>query len=341
MPREIKTCLFCQATQSDISLFTVVRGWRYLRCKACGLIFLNPMPTEDELSHFYNESYAYDRERYRESVARQGEWLQLLGSFRDGRARLLEIGCSYGYFLAAARERGWDVQGIELSERAGRFACQELGLRVITGRVSDCAENLQTPFDVIVAWHVLEHDLEPHRFLHEIFQVLRPGGVLTLRVPNVESAAARLAGAGWQWLSPPEHAFMYSRRTLNTLLSSCGFEILHARTARGNARNLWFEILRARSKALLLLGRKADGRAERFSFAPPAVYENRLWYRVLEETISLGTKPFDWLMSPWLARHGWEAELVVVARKPDSCVFSSPETQSDEGRCRGSWIVGS
>jgi SAM-dependent methyltransferase len=171
-------------------------------------------------------------------------------------------------------------------------------------------------YDAIVAWHLLEHETDPRRFLTAAFQLLRPGGILFLRVPNLGSTVSRLAGQSWQWLSPPEHVFMFTQKAISLLLETSQFEISQIRTARGNARNMWFEAARARAKSLasrFVRSSPPEGR-----FGSRTVYEGRPWYRAAERTIEALSKPIDSWLSPWLAKRGREAELILLARKPTS-----------------------
>jgi len=85
------------------SPYAVVNGWRYFQCGSCSLIFLNPMPTPEFLAEYYNEIYDYDPQVYRESVEGQQHWLLgLIEGHRQPPGKLLEVGCSYGYFLESS-----------------------------------------------------------------------------------------------------------------------------------------------------------------------------------------------------------------------------------------------
>jgi len=319
MPKLVTNCVLCGVKPEQFRPYADVSGWRYVSCANCGLVFLNPQPTEEELGVFYNHSYNYDLRRYKDSIPQQQVWLELLEQFTQHPGNLLEVGCSYGYFLAAAQKRGWSACGVELGKEAAEFARRELGLPVERGRILDLPRSTASSFDAIVAWHVLEHDPEPYAFLETAYDLLRPGGILALRVPNLDSTVAKLSGACWQWLSPPEHVCMYTLDTLSQFLIQSGFEILTSRTARGNSRNIWFEVLRARIK--MAVTSTPNGRAnpsEPFRFNPPTVYQDRLWYRAGEELFKIGTLPVDWFVSRWMSKRGKEAELAVLARKPVS-----------------------
>lgn len=324
MPNRIANCVVCAAAAGSFEPFASTRGWQYVRCANCGLVLLDPQPTEAELGHFYNDAYSYDRRRYENSIPQQHVWLDALATACGGPGELLEVGCSYGHFLAAARKRGWSVRGIELNRAAAAFAREKLGLAVGQGRILDVLNGGggAESFDAVVAWHVLEHDPDPRRFVEAAFALLRPGGVLAFRVPNLDSAVARLSGDCWQWLSPPEHVCMYTAGTLSRLLTERSFEVLSTRTLRGNARNMWFEILRARTKRAVMR-RAQPGRAQP-AFDRPAVYQDRAWYRAIEGIFDVVSMPADWLLSRWLSAQGREAELAMIGRKPLAQTGSAP-----------------
>jgi heptosyltransferase-2 len=231
---------------------------------------------------------------------------------------ILEIGCSYGFFLDAARRQGWKVDGVELGEYAGKYAREELGLPVRTGTLFDLPQEYGACFAAIVAWHVLEHEPDPLGLLNRAHELLRPGGIIGLRVPNMESWVARLAGPHWQWLSPPEHIYLFSAHTLSRLLTKAGFEVVLTDSARGPAHNTWFEIVRARAKQRFM--RQANGMSDstaKGGFDRPRIYEDKWWYRLCHRAFEASSLPADLVLSPWLSRRTLEAELVMFARKTD------------------------
>ena len=155
----------------------------------------------------------------------------------------------------------------------------------------------------------------PRDFTDDIAALLRPGGILVLRTPNINSAVAKLAGARWEWLSPPDHICMFSAQSIGSLLRASGFGVLRMQTAHGNTSNAWYEVLR--SWALLALRPKSISGQPKVSLAAPRLFAYRRWHRTTKFVIEMGSKPIDCVVSPPLARLGTEAELVVVARKLD------------------------
>ncbi len=105
--------------------------------------------------------------------------------------RMLEIGCSSGEFLEVFKKRGWEVRGLEISEKAAKRALE----REITVRVHDANTNLpfqDNSFDVVIAGEVIEHLFEDLDFLHECHRVLDKNGILLLTTPNLMSLKNRI-----------------------------------------------------------------------------------------------------------------------------------------------------
>jgi SAM-dependent methyltransferase len=196
------------------------------------------------LNEYYAKAYVVDCENYRRNISKHGprdiaalEKLNELG-------RLLEVGCSWGFFLENARKRGWEVHGIELSASSAKWAKEVLGLNVTCGTIEDFLIPDEVPFDVVVAWHVIEHMQEPANFLRVAYERLRPGGLLALRTPNIGSLPARINGQTWQWVGAPAHLSLFSPKSLGLAVESAGFSVQHVSTRRGDAYNPVFELLR-------------------------------------------------------------------------------------------------
>jgi 2-polyprenyl-3-methyl-5-hydroxy-6-metoxy-1,4-benzoquinol methylase len=148
-------------------------------------------------------------------------------SLAPRRGELLDIGCGTGNFLAAARDRGYGVTGIELDRNAARFAKERLGLqRLFPLTISEFAEqHAGEHFDVVTFFEVLEHQAAPAEFLQKVKTCVRPGGMIALSVPNRE-----------RWLTgpdvldyPPNHFLRWNAAALKQFLSAQGFEVLTIR----------------------------------------------------------------------------------------------------------------
>ncbi|HSJ55659.1 MAG TPA: class I SAM-dependent methyltransferase, partial [Anaerolineae bacterium] len=146
----------CDACGADDASF-LFEGWdrlhgqpghfRVVRCRRCGLIYLNPRPTPDAIGLYYPDDYRpyiapvrAARKRVTRWDARYGLYKRLrVVSAHQATGRLLDVGCATGDFLAFSQERGWETHGVELVEPAAAYCRDVLGLHVVTGDLLDAA----------------------------------------------------------------------------------------------------------------------------------------------------------------------------------------------------------
>jgi len=221
-------CRLCGS--NDYRRLITKLGYDVVRCRRCGLVFVWPQPTAEELEALYS-SGAYhaeidEAERRRYAERRLDEIERLVPPL----GRLLDVGCSRGYLLEAARERGWQVAGVEINRRSVEVA-RSRGLEVHRGTLADAPFPPES-FDVVTAFDVIEHLRSPRAFLARVHRLLRPDGFLVLTTPNIGGLVpratywlvARTLGA-WEHPTPPGHLVQFSRHTLAALLSRSGFEV--------------------------------------------------------------------------------------------------------------------
>lgn len=222
-----KNCLLCGDVQATVRL--AQSDTRVLQCSQCGLTFIDPLPTARELSALYLgydpdlrdqdfPSHLVWRKNWRLPVFQ--EILDELAQYKSG-GRLLEIGCSFGFFLSMVKERGFEPSGVDLSLNAVRYAEQALRLPVRHGTVFD-AEFPEESFDITVMLGVLEHLLDPLKTLGEVFRILRKEGVLIVEVPNADFNLLRGK------ISPSlfyigNHVYNFTPKALNGILEHSGF----------------------------------------------------------------------------------------------------------------------
>ncbi len=135
--------------------------------------------------------------------------------------KLLDMGCGNGEFLSNAREAGWDVTGIDPDPKAVAVAKQR-GLDVSVGSVESLI-GMSSCLDAITLSHVLEHVHEPGLVIQAIHRLLKPGGVIYIDTPNIESKGARFWGRNWRGLETPRHLVLFSLDGLLGLLKASGF----------------------------------------------------------------------------------------------------------------------
>ncbi len=144
--------------------------------------------------------------------------------------RLLDLGCWVGFLPAeVAKVRGWGAVGVEPSRFAAAYARERLGVHVIEAPLLE-AELEAGSFDAVFMGDVIEHLVDPHAALARVRQLLRPGGVLGLALPDAGSRVARVLGRRW-WSVIPTHVQYFTRASLVALLGRSGFEPLVVSTA--------------------------------------------------------------------------------------------------------------
>jgi len=171
---------------------------------------------------------AFDRQR-----------LALIGRLVPPPGRLLDAGAGRGRFVASARDAGYQASGVEPSLR-GVQAAAEMGIELQHAGI-EAAEVALGSYDVVSLWHVLEHLGDPAAALERIGGWLRPGGVLLVGVPNLDSLQARLGGERWFHLDAPRHRIHFTPRGLELLLGAHGFALVATdhRLAEHNPFGMW------------------------------------------------------------------------------------------------------
>jgi SAM-dependent methyltransferase len=205
------------------------------------------MPDQKVLDAYYGyESYAgpnyeVNPESANAKVRMFDQFLARVESQLGRTGTLLDLGCSVGHLLEAARERGWSAVGIEVDPTTAGRTGERLHVPVYAGNAVDVIERLGS-FDLIAMSHWLEHLPDPRRALDVVTPHLRPGGVLLIRVPNARSKGASALGAFWPWFSPPIHLFYFSPRSIAVMASDQHLTAAWVETARGDAQPLPFEL---------------------------------------------------------------------------------------------------
>jgi SAM-dependent methyltransferase len=195
-----------------------------VRCTACGHMQLGVMPSEAELGEAYGEAESDD---YVDEEAGQRETARRVLARVDAHApageprRLLDLGCWVGFLLDEARLAGWEATGVEPSAFASAYARERLGLDVRTQDLFT-ADLPAGAFSAVVLGDVIEHLPRPGEALDRIADLLAPGGVLALMLPDAGSRLARAMGPRW-WSVIPTHVQYFTRGSLTTLLARHGF----------------------------------------------------------------------------------------------------------------------
>jgi len=232
IPDELLARRACPTCAADAEIPELVKDhMSVVRCSVCDLVYVNP--TFDE-EHYHS---VYASAEYQEIVRDLGissheyrvrrfgiERVDIMEQHlmqRDGTpVRYLDVGCSTGFVVEAARDRGWHATGIDLNPSAIEFGrCRGLDLRTVA---LEEAGFPNASFDAISLFDVLEHLLAPARTLRACIDLLAPGGILFMYVPNYDSASRLLMGAAAHFIWPTHHLNYYTPRTLRDVMSRNG-----------------------------------------------------------------------------------------------------------------------
>jgi SAM-dependent methyltransferase len=201
------------------------------RCGGCGLVSVDPLPDPAVALATYDASYFRSDAGYRdyageEAIFRREFRRRLARMAAAGcRGRLVDVGCATGAFLVEAAARGYEVTGVEPVPEVAARARDRTGRPVHVGPV-DGAGGAALPdasFDVVTAFDVLEHLVDPVAVLRRARGWLVPGGRVVVTVPDFGSLWARMRGRRWEMVVPREHLHYFTRETLARALAAAGF----------------------------------------------------------------------------------------------------------------------
>jgi len=212
-----------------------------VECKDCGIIFIHPQPSDEELQSLYVRDYfekdyrcGHEGSYFDESSLARFADDELIRSIKKYKntGKYLEIGCAGGALLNAVRKSGFDVTGIELSESAALFAREKFNLHVEIGDVTTVNLPAET-FDVVFMGDVLEHLPNPNDSLTKINHLMKKGGLLIIRCPiQTNTLFSRLGFFVYKLIGkkarvnlPPYHLFEYRKKSIVNLLRRNGFKI--------------------------------------------------------------------------------------------------------------------
>ena len=193
-------------------------GYNIYSCNSCSLEFVFPQPSESELEKIYTKSYFDRGDKYSKSnevnIKNDNKKLSIIKKSRL-KGKLLDIGCAKGDFLFLAKKNGFDVTGVEIS----KAACQSAKSKNLNVYNSDLLSKKfdSNCFDVVTMWDVIEHLKNPKQIVDEIHRILKPGGLIFFSTGDVSSRYARISGYYWHLLTPPQHLFYFSPKSIKGL----------------------------------------------------------------------------------------------------------------------------
>lgn len=236
----ITSCPVCGSSDIDkvfdsVDHFSSRELFPVCDCKECGFRFTNHFPSEDEIGKYYDSpGYISHSDSDKGLTNRMYHLFRRLmlrrkvnlvkRHLKKGNANLLDIGCGTGYFLNAAKERGFTVSGIEKDEKAREKAITRFGLDVRDETAFFRLE--RSSYDVVTLWHVLEHLEKLHESFEKMADILSPDGTMVIALPNHQSFDAKWYKEKWAAYDTPRHLWHFTPDTLERLLANHNLSVV-------------------------------------------------------------------------------------------------------------------
>jgi 2-polyprenyl-3-methyl-5-hydroxy-6-metoxy-1,4-benzoquinol methylase len=264
----------CQPVLTDLfdDRFGAPGSFDIVKCLQCGLEQTVPQPTKDQLKDLYERFYNFGGEAESTYIKIREWflisplyclWLQWDGDIsfhlRQGKGRLLDLGCNEGRTLSLYARNGFEAEGLELNKVAAA-AARRRGFKVYTVPLEEF--EAVAPYDVVVLSNVLEHAPDPIDMLRHVRRLLRPQGQVWISCPNAAGYWRQFFGRHWINWHVPFHLWHFSSPTLTTVLKEAKFAIqeMHSATPA-----LWL------TQSLCSSFRGKAGKANRLLRAAPLV----------------------------------------------------------------------
>lgn len=221
MELEHVNCNLCGKDESSFVTKTEQDGqeFKLVKCNSCGLIYLNPRLTQEEIRSVYSENKLDNFQYYLNTKELDEEtFTERLNLIRKYIApgKVLDMGSSIGVFLHAAKKQGWEISGMELNKKEADYSVETFGVSLLS------SYETKIKFDLINMSDVIEHFTSPKEELQKISRVLRQDGLLLISTPDFDNFLTRKIA-----IKPHEHLYYFDKRTLTKLLEDAGFKILY------------------------------------------------------------------------------------------------------------------
>ncbi|MCL2184856.1 MAG: methyltransferase domain-containing protein [Treponema sp.] len=238
--RRCPVCGFESNKTKSTVLISMFGDRTYRRCTKCGIIYMDRTckpSIEYEKDYFfesykkqYGKTYLDDFENIKNAAKKRIKIIKdilesIAHTHQEEILSLLDIGCAYGPFLAAAKEDGFSPTGIDPAEDAVHFVNKILGIKAIHSFFPVPSSPFTAPFDVITLWYVIEHFNDCVQIFEEIKKLLKPNGILAFSTPSFSGISARSNMNNFLSASPPDHRTVWSPGMCKKALSAAGFKV--------------------------------------------------------------------------------------------------------------------
>lgn len=201
---------------------------RVAKCLQCGLVQVPHTNHPENLEELYGD--VVDAEYVRNLAVKEKTFsyaFKKLSPYLPNPGSLLEVGSYCGLFLKQAKQSGWKCTGIEPSNWAAHYCLgQDPQLTILNATFETAKDSLNTPFDVIVSWDVIEHVANPGKFIKDTASLLTQDGVFVFSTIDIDSWLPRIMGKRWPWIMEM-HLYYFTPQVLKEMLQEGGLTLIH------------------------------------------------------------------------------------------------------------------
>ncbi|NBV13163.1 MAG: class I SAM-dependent methyltransferase [Sphingobacteriia bacterium] len=208
--------------------------YQIVQCNTCKLLFTQDIPDQESIGKYYssqnyishsNDDNSWFHKIYqiirKTTLKQKRRWVSIQKPIKG---KILDLGAGTGYFVAEMKNAGWEVIGLEPSTDARNQA--ELIHKIKLFPTEDFNSLPADNFEVITLWHVLEHVHDLNGYAKRFFELLKPGGILMIAVPNADSFDAKKYGKYWAAYDVPRHLYHFTPETVKKGITKHGFKFV-------------------------------------------------------------------------------------------------------------------
>lgn len=208
--------------------------YQIVQCNTCKLLFTQDIPDQESIGKYYssqnyishsNDDNSWFHKIYqiirKTTLKQKRSWVSIQKPLKG---KILDIGAGTGYFVAEMKNAGWEVIGLEPSTDARNQA--DLIHKIKLFPTEDFYSLSTDNFEVITLWHVLEHVHDLNGYAKRFFELLKPGGILMIAVPNADSFDAKKYGKYWAAYDVPRHLYHFTPETVKKGITKHGFKFV-------------------------------------------------------------------------------------------------------------------
>lgn len=232
-------CNLCKS--ASFNTFQRIGNFNIVKCRKCGFVFTFTEKTRHVSESVYREeyfhiedfknikrgyrSYEKDRESHKYYFEKK---LDLIKKYLSS-GKILDVGCALGFFMEAAKERGYDPFGIDVSKYAISYALKQFPKKVFLNTLKS-AQFKAKFFDAVTLFQTIEHLDNPLETLREAGRILKKDGFLVIATPNHNCALRKIMRKYWFEYKPAEHLSLFDEKTMKFLLDKSGFSLVEMKS---------------------------------------------------------------------------------------------------------------